>query len=121
VVAVRCYIDDIVEDRAVIAVSRIGDRITDVWVFDDPVSELSYKPKEETMNFATGAGNGCNGCFDPGEHSPPANLAPGGGLWYDPVVTGAARYADGAHLRRAEAGMRFSLFALVGCGVKRDP
>jgi hypothetical protein len=49
--AVRCYIDDILEDRAVIAVSRIGDGITDIWVSDDPVSELRYKPKEETIEF----------------------------------------------------------------------
>jgi hypothetical protein len=50
-VAVRCYIDDILEDRAVIAVSRIGDGIRDMWVSDDPVSELRYKPKEETIEF----------------------------------------------------------------------
>jgi hypothetical protein len=50
-VAVRCYIDDILEDRAVIAVSRIGDGIRDIWVSDDPVSELRYKPKEETIEF----------------------------------------------------------------------
>jgi hypothetical protein len=50
-VAVRCYIDDILEDRAVIAVSRIGDGIRDMWVSDDRVSELRYKPKEETIEF----------------------------------------------------------------------
>ena len=50
-VAVRCYIDDILEDRAVIAVSRIGDGIRDMWVSDDPVSELSYKPREATIEF----------------------------------------------------------------------
>jgi hypothetical protein len=50
-VAVRCYIDDILEDRAVIAVSRVGDGIRDMWVSDDPVSELEYKPKEETIEY----------------------------------------------------------------------
>ena len=50
-VAVRCYIDDILEDRAVIAVSQIGDGIRDMWVSNDPVSELKYKPKEETIEY----------------------------------------------------------------------
>jgi hypothetical protein len=49
--AVRCYIDDILEDRAVIAISRTGDGIRDMWVSDDPASELRYKPKEETIEF----------------------------------------------------------------------
>jgi hypothetical protein len=50
-VAVRRYIDDILEDRTVIAVSRIGDGISDIWVSNDPVSELSYKFREETIEF----------------------------------------------------------------------
>jgi hypothetical protein len=49
--AVRNYIDDILEDRTVIAVSRIDDGIRDIWVSDAPVSELSYKPSEETIEF----------------------------------------------------------------------
>jgi hypothetical protein len=49
--AVRRCIDDILEDRAVIAVSRIDDEIRDMWVSGDPVSELRFKATEETIEF----------------------------------------------------------------------
>jgi hypothetical protein len=55
--AVRDFINDVLEDRAVIAVSRIGNAICDVWITDDPTYELRYKPDEETIEFRYWSGN----------------------------------------------------------------
>jgi hypothetical protein len=49
--AVRRFVNDILDDRSVIAVSRIGAAIRDVWVTDNPVSELKYKPDDERIEF----------------------------------------------------------------------
>jgi len=49
--AVRCFINDILEDRAIIAISRIGDAIADVWITEDPTRESKYKPEEEAIEF----------------------------------------------------------------------
>jgi hypothetical protein len=49
--AVRRFVNDILDDRAVIAVSRIGAAIHDVWVTEIPASELKYKPDDETIEF----------------------------------------------------------------------
>jgi hypothetical protein len=49
--AVGCFIDDILEDRAIIAVCWLGDTIRDVWINGDPASESKYKPEGETIEF----------------------------------------------------------------------
>ncbi len=43
--------EDLIDDRAIIAVSRVGGKIHDVWITDDPLSEMRYKPEEEDIKF----------------------------------------------------------------------
>lgn len=50
-VAVTCFVEDLLNDRTIIVVSRIGGTIQDVWVTDDPVSELRYKMENEDIEF----------------------------------------------------------------------
>jgi hypothetical protein len=50
-VAVARFVEDLINDRTVIAVSRVGGVIRDAWVTDDPISELRYKPEEEDIEF----------------------------------------------------------------------
>jgi hypothetical protein len=49
--AVSRFVDDLLADRSVIAVSRVGGIIQDVWITDDPTSELRYKPEGEEIEF----------------------------------------------------------------------
>lgn len=56
---VRGYLNELLEDRAVIAVSRDGEAIRDVWITDDPASGLKYKPAEETIEFRYWSGRRC--------------------------------------------------------------
>lgn len=55
--AVALFVEDLLEDRAVIAVSRIGGVIQDVSVTDDPASELRYKADEEEIDFRYWSGS----------------------------------------------------------------
>ncbi len=50
-VAIARFVEDLLNDRSVIAVSRVGGKVQDVWITDDPVSELRYKPEEEAIEF----------------------------------------------------------------------
>jgi hypothetical protein len=49
--AIDRFVEDLLRDRSVIAVSRVGEVIQDVWVTDGPASELQYKPEEEEIEF----------------------------------------------------------------------
>lgn len=49
--AVDSFVEDLLNDRSVIAVSRVGGVIQDVWVTDDPVSELRYQSEGEDIEF----------------------------------------------------------------------
>lgn len=49
--AIVRFVKDLLTDRSVIAVSRVGEIIQDVWVTDDPVSDLRYKREDEEIEF----------------------------------------------------------------------
>jgi hypothetical protein len=46
--AAASFVDDLLSDKLVIVVSSIGGVVKDVWITDDPASELSYAPAEES-------------------------------------------------------------------------
>ena len=48
--AVRRFVDGLLGGRAIIAVARVGGKIRDVWVADEPVAD-KYKPDDETIEF----------------------------------------------------------------------
>jgi len=48
--AVRKFVDALINNQAIIAVARVGDKIRDVWVADEPVPD-KYKPADETIEF----------------------------------------------------------------------
>jgi hypothetical protein len=41
------FVEDLLNDKLVIAISSIGGVVKDVWITDDPGSERSYEPEEE--------------------------------------------------------------------------
>ena len=45
------FVQEIVSNRAVIAVSRLGNRVQDVWVTDDVEKQLRYKKANEEIEF----------------------------------------------------------------------
>ena len=49
--AVARFVGDLLNDRSVIAVSRVGVVVQDVWITDDPASELRCKPQGEEIEF----------------------------------------------------------------------
>jgi hypothetical protein len=49
--AVRQFIDDVLNDRSLIAVKMIDGHIHDVWITDDPVKERKYKQSNEEIQF----------------------------------------------------------------------
>lgn len=49
--AVDRFVDDLVSNRTVIAVSRIGGELRDVWVADDPTSEFRYLSEGESIEL----------------------------------------------------------------------
>lgn len=49
--AVTRFVDEVLGNRAIIAVAQAGTTIRDVWVTDRPDSELKYKRHEETIVF----------------------------------------------------------------------
>lgn len=57
--AVRSFVDDIVGDRAIIAVQSFDDVVQDVWVTDDPSSDRKYQQPNETLTFRYWSGREC--------------------------------------------------------------
>ena len=49
--AVRKFVRDLLSDRSIIVVSRIGGTIRDVWITADPTTDLLYKPDNEVLEF----------------------------------------------------------------------
>ena len=49
--AVTRFVDEVLGNRAIIAVAHAGLAIRDVWVTDRPAAELKYKRHEETIVF----------------------------------------------------------------------
>ncbi len=45
------FMQDILNDKTLLAISFINDQIQDVWPTDDPVQELKYKTEEEKIIF----------------------------------------------------------------------
>jgi hypothetical protein len=49
--AVNKFVRDLLSDRSILAVSRIGGTIRDVWITADPQSDLRYKSDDEVLEF----------------------------------------------------------------------
>ena len=49
--AVRQFVADLLQDRAIIAVARVAGEVRDVWVTDDPDHGCRYKPENEAIEF----------------------------------------------------------------------
>ena len=49
--AVDRFIDDILNNHAVIVVCRVGDAVRDVWISDDPAKESLYAQAGETLEL----------------------------------------------------------------------
>jgi hypothetical protein len=49
--AIARFVEDLLNDRSVIAVSCVGGVVQDVWMTDDPASKLRYKPEGEEIEF----------------------------------------------------------------------
>jgi hypothetical protein len=49
--ALTRLVDEVLGNKAIIAVAHVGSAIRDVWVTDRPASELKYKRHEETIAF----------------------------------------------------------------------
>ena len=49
--AVDRFVSDLLSDRSILAVSRIGGTISDVWITADPLSDLLYKADDELLEF----------------------------------------------------------------------
>ena len=45
------FVDALLSNRAVIAISTVAGRIADVWVSDDPTKPDPYKPDDEVIAF----------------------------------------------------------------------
>lgn len=54
--AIREFVDHIINDEAIIAVSRIGGAISEAWPTEDPKREVRYKPAGETLEFRRWSG-----------------------------------------------------------------
>jgi len=50
-IAIDHFVEDLLNDRSIIAVSRIGGVIQDVWITGEPLSELRYKAEDEDIEF----------------------------------------------------------------------
>ena len=49
--AVNRFVRYLLSDRCIVAVSRIGGTIRDVWITADPQSDLRYKSEDEVLEF----------------------------------------------------------------------
>jgi hypothetical protein len=49
--AVNRFVRDLLSDRCIIAVLRIGGTVGDVWITTDPQSDLRCKPDREHLEF----------------------------------------------------------------------
>ncbi|WP_147385628.1 hypothetical protein [Oleomonas cavernae] len=49
--AVESFIEKLVNNQLIIAVSTIGGKVRDIWITDDPVAALRYRQSDEIMDF----------------------------------------------------------------------
>jgi hypothetical protein len=49
--AVTRFIDELMGNRVVIAVSRCGEAVADVWISDSPEGDMKHKPEGESIEF----------------------------------------------------------------------
>jgi hypothetical protein len=49
--AIRRFIDDVLDDRSIIVVSRVEGAAGEVWITDDPATELRHQSGNETIEF----------------------------------------------------------------------
>ena len=49
--AVERFVRDLLSDRSIVAVSRIGGTIRDVWITADPQSDVRYKSEDESLEI----------------------------------------------------------------------
>ena len=49
--AVDRFVRDLLSDHSILAVSRIGGTISDVWITADPQSDLLYNSDDEVLEF----------------------------------------------------------------------
>ncbi len=56
--AVRQFIDDVLNDRSLIALQIVDDAIHDVWITDDPANDCKYKQSNEKIQFRYWSGRG---------------------------------------------------------------
>jgi hypothetical protein len=49
--AVDRFVRDLLSDRSILVVSRIGGTISDVWITADPQSDLRYNSCDEVLEF----------------------------------------------------------------------
>jgi hypothetical protein len=54
--ALRAFVDDIVTDRAIVAVAAVGATVRAAWVTDNPESAFKYKPDDESIRFRRWSG-----------------------------------------------------------------
>jgi hypothetical protein len=49
--AIRQYVDELINDKKIIAVAKPSNGKTEVWITDDPQDELKYKSEDEILTF----------------------------------------------------------------------
>jgi len=49
--AVRAYVDSVLADESIIAIQSIDGAVNDVWITNDPASELKYIEPNEKFEF----------------------------------------------------------------------
>lgn len=49
--AVRQFVDDVLNDRSLIAVQVLDGKLHDVWITDDPTKDFKYRPPNEQIQF----------------------------------------------------------------------
>jgi len=49
--AVKRFVRDLLSDRSILAVSRVGGTMREVWITADPQSDLHYKSDDEILEF----------------------------------------------------------------------
>ena len=58
--AVRQFVDDVLSDRALIAVQFIDGNMHDVWITDDPAKDCEHKQADEEIQFRYWSGRTCS-------------------------------------------------------------
>lgn len=45
------FVDDLLANRRVVAISSVDGQVTRIWVTDDPAQEVAFEPAGETLEF----------------------------------------------------------------------